>query len=153
MSGNAGGAARKFTELPDIAFVDTNILVYAFDASHPQKQEIASKLILDGLKTDSLAFSAQVFAEFMVVMTGKIARPLTETQAAAILRTLRRARIVDVTRDVVFTAIRLRRICPYHFWDRLILASAMAAGAGLVLSEDMRSGHHLPGLIIRNPFP
>jgi predicted nucleic acid-binding protein len=40
----------------------------------------------------------------------------------------------------------------YSFWDSQIIASAEAAGAETLYSEDMQDGRAIAGLIIRNPF-
>jgi predicted nucleic acid-binding protein len=36
------------------ALIDTNVLVYRFDARFPEKQAIATKLFREGLRTDSI---------------------------------------------------------------------------------------------------
>ena len=46
------------------AFLDTNVLVYAYDYRDPLKQAKAQKLISDGIRGDDLALSVQVLEEF-----------------------------------------------------------------------------------------
>jgi predicted nucleic acid-binding protein len=51
------------------ALIDTNILVYRFDSRFPRKQEIATRLLRDGLSADSLRIPHQALIEFMAVVT------------------------------------------------------------------------------------
>ena len=51
------------------ALIDTNILVYRFDARFPQKQAIATKLLREGLRRDSVRIPHQAVLEFMAVQT------------------------------------------------------------------------------------
>ena len=71
----------------DRYFLDTNILVYANDASDPAKQAAAVKLIGEGLRSGRGVISTQVLGEFWVTVTKKIAVPLDgETAEAEICR-------------------------------------------------------------------
>jgi predicted nucleic acid-binding protein len=38
------------------------------------------------------------------------------------------------------------------FWDALIVASASRAGAERILSEDLKHGQVIEGILIENPF-
>jgi predicted nucleic acid-binding protein len=38
------------------------------------------------------------------------------------------------------------------FWDALIVASASRAGADRILSEDLKHGQVIEGILIENPF-
>src|SRR4051812_42186635 len=58
-------------------FVDANILVYAFDASAGIKQAAAAKLLERLWNEDNGCLSVQVLQEFFVVVTRKVARPLS----------------------------------------------------------------------------
>ena len=57
------------------SFVDTNVLVYRFDHGEPAKRAVAKRL-LDRAFPGSLVISTQVLAEFYVVITRKLSRPL-----------------------------------------------------------------------------
>ncbi len=60
------------------ALVDTNVLVYAYDRSEPEKQRRALE-VLDRLAVGVL--STQVLAEFFVAVTRKIPAPLSAEEA------------------------------------------------------------------------
>ena len=53
-------------------FVDTNVLVYTRDASHPDKQTRAAEWISHLWKTGNGRLSLQVLTEFYAVVTGKL---------------------------------------------------------------------------------
>jgi predicted nucleic acid-binding protein len=44
--------------------IDTNVLVYRFDTRFPKKQAIATKLLREGLSTDSIRIPHQAVPEF-----------------------------------------------------------------------------------------
>ena len=46
------------------AFVDTNVLVYAFDKGEPSRREIARRLLEKLIDEDRIRLSTQVFEEF-----------------------------------------------------------------------------------------
>jgi predicted nucleic acid-binding protein len=67
------------------AFVDTNILIYAHDIDALAKHELA-KQILQALWTQQTGvLSMQVLQEFYVNVTRKIASPLSQASARAIV--------------------------------------------------------------------
>ena len=60
----------------DRAFLDTNILVYAYDQHDPIKQKKAQELITTGIEQENLVLSVQVLGEFFNVVTRRIPDPL-----------------------------------------------------------------------------
>lgn len=57
------------------SFADTNVLVYAFDTSTPDKQRIAQQILqLEG-SHGKLILSTQVLQEFFVTVTRKLLQP------------------------------------------------------------------------------
>lgn len=57
-------------------FLDTNILVYAYDISAGAKSEAAKKIVLDLWDSGLGVISTQVLHEFFVIITKKIPNPL-----------------------------------------------------------------------------
>ena len=45
-------------------FLDTNIIVYAYDTHEPDKQKKAQVLLLDAIRQERSVLSAQVLGEF-----------------------------------------------------------------------------------------
>jgi predicted nucleic acid-binding protein len=60
--------------------------------------------------------------------------------------------VVQVTTELILTAIDLHRLHNLSFWDALILRSARAGGCTVVLSEDMTHGQNYDGVRVENPF-
>ena len=133
-------------------FVDTNVLLYRFDAGAPKKQAIARadlrRLILDR----SILVSTQVLQEFFVAATRKLTPPLRADRAEAVVGLLSRLPCVQVTPRMVMDAIGLHRRHSLSFWDALIVRSALEGGADTLYSEDLQAGQQIEGLSIVNPF-
>ena len=69
----------------DKVFIDTNILVYAYDISHLEKQNIAQKILIDSIENETGFISAQVLGEFFTVVTRKIQHLMPALEAANII--------------------------------------------------------------------
>ena len=54
-------------------FVDTNVLVYAFEKVGSPKKETAKRLVTELMDTDRLRLSTQVLQELFVILTRKAA--------------------------------------------------------------------------------
>jgi predicted nucleic acid-binding protein len=132
-------------------FVDTNILVYAHDVDQGEKHRIARDLLIELLKERSGALSPQVLQEFYVTVTRKLPKPLTKRAAREIVEDLS-AWCVDTTATEVAAAFRIEDEAKISFWDALICASAVKAGAEVLLSEDLNAGQKVAGVRIQNPF-
>ena len=52
-------------------FLDTNVLVYAYDDLSPRKQQIAQELLRRAMKGEAVV-SSQVLAEFAAVLLHKV---------------------------------------------------------------------------------
>ncbi len=72
----------------DYQFVDTNVLIYAHDTSAGAKRDRAVWLLEELWESRSGCLSVQVFQEFYVNITRKVAHPLESSAAAQILADL-----------------------------------------------------------------
>jgi predicted nucleic acid-binding protein len=132
-------------------FVDTNVLIYAHDVDAGSKYHQAAELIESLWDNHLGVLSTQVLQEFYVNVTRKIARPLPRKPARAIVETYR-SWCVDITHAELMAAFRIEDAARIGFWDALIIASALKAGAHRVLSEDLNPGQKILELQIENPF-
>jgi len=132
-------------------FVDTSILLYAYDLDEGSKHRIARDLLSDLMMSRRGSLSPQVLQEFYVNATRKPKKPLTKLEARRIVEIFS-VWCVDVTSVEVATAFRIEDEAKINFWDALICASALKSGADRILSEDMNSGQKIAGLLIENPF-
>ncbi|WP_305046735.1 PIN domain-containing protein [Geoalkalibacter sp.] len=135
-----------------LSFFDTNILVYLFDQDAPAKQQRARQLFADEVEAGRFVASTQVLQEFYVTVTRKLAEPLTAESAEEAVATLADLNITPVDPPLIIAAIQRCRRMKISFWDALIIESAIAAGARLLLSEDLQHGRSIDGLTIENPF-
>jgi predicted nucleic acid-binding protein len=133
-------------------FVDTNILVYAHDASEAVKQPIArerlERLWADGAGT----LSTQILQEFYVVATRKLASPMSPMEAREIVGLYSVWPLVIIDSPLILNASRLEEDHQLSFWDALVLEASRVAGAELLLTEDMQHGRVIEGVRIENPF-
>jgi predicted nucleic acid-binding protein len=137
--------------MSDKTFVDTNILVYAHDIDAQRKRELA-RSALRTLWTDGTGvISPQVLQEFYVTVTRKIAKPLSKKTARAVIGTYS-VWCVDVTTAEIEAAFRIEDAAKIGFWDALVVAAAVNAGATKLLSEDLNAGQTIAGVFIENPF-
>ncbi|THF65273.1 PIN domain-containing protein [Pseudothauera rhizosphaerae] len=135
-----------------LAFVDTNILLYAHDRNAGDKQVRAAGLLASLWDTRSGVLSPQVLQEFFVNVTRKLSPPVGIAQAREIVRTYSLWVRRDSTPADILRASEIMELTGYSFWDSLILAAAEKAGAEVLYSEDMQHGQRTLGLAIVNPF-
>jgi predicted nucleic acid-binding protein len=134
-------------------FLDTNVLVYAYDPVEAAKRTRAIRVLERLGSRQSGALSAQVLGEFFVTVTRKIIPPLTVAEAERSLTNYVRSWVIyDLTERVVLEAIRGVRQHRLQYWDSLIWATAKLHGVPNVLSEDFRDGQLLEGVRFLNPF-
>lgn len=133
-----------------LAFFDTNILVYADDASAPQKQSRAIRLIKDHQRNGLSVISLQVMQEYFAAVTRKLG--VDPELAQRKVQLLARGRVVRLEADDVIAAIELHRLSRISFWDALIVHAARQAGAAVLYSEDLQHGALVGGVPVVNPF-
>ena len=131
-------------------FVDTNVLVYLFDAGAPDKQGRARQLLRD--ERDRIAVSVQVLGEFYVTVTRKLAEPLTPDAAARAVEELCRFQVQAVHPKLVRSAVRRSQSSHLSYWDALIVETALDAGADVLFTEDLQHGQEVDGMRIIDPF-
>lgn len=133
------------------SFVDTNVLVYAIDAGEATKRRVSRALLADAGPGD-LVISAQVLAEFFVVVTRKLAVPLAEDAAGRVVGELAALEVVPIDADLVISAITLARDVGISYWDAAIVRAATVAACDVVLSEDLAHGREYGALRVVDPF-
>jgi predicted nucleic acid-binding protein len=133
--------------MPDKAFFDTNVLVYAMAQSDLRTQRAEELLTQGGV------VSVQVLNEFARVALARMKMPWSDVRQALdlILVFCPEPLPLSLTthRDALMIAERYR----LGIFDALIVASALEANCTIVYSEDMRDGQVIDGRVrIRNPF-
>lgn len=133
-------------------FVDTNILVYAYDVSAREKREKAMEVISGLWNTGRGVISTQVLQEFFVCVTKKIPEPLSIETAKSIVSDYLKWDTVVIGGDSIIEAIDICSAHKYSFWDSMVIASALRSGAKTILSEDFSDRQRIKGILIKNPF-
>ncbi len=136
--------------MTELAFVDTNVLLYAFDTGEPAKRRRADRVLRE-LGSQRAVISPQVLSEFYVNVQ-RLAEPLAQPEARLAVERLARLRTVPLDSDRVLEALAIQDRWQTSYWDALIFAAAAAAGCAEVFSEDLQHGQTIAGVQIVNPF-
>ena len=134
------------------AFVDTNILVYAF-ANDDAVRSGAAQELLDRLMAGRLFYtSTQVLQELFVTLTRKGQRTVRASEILTSLDLLAKFPVFQVDYAAIRAAAELSTGHKLSFWDALIVVSAARSGARNLYSEDLQHGRTILGVRIVNPF-
>lgn len=136
----------------DKIFVDTNVLVYAHDVDAGQKHQIAQGLLVELWNNRTGVLSVQVFQEFYVTVTRKLIHPLSAKEARNIIQNYLNWHIEISDSLSVLNASRIEQNYKISFWGALIVAAASKAKVSKILTEDLKSGQVMEGILIENPF-
>lgn len=133
-------------------FVDSNVLLYAHDASETERQPVA-RALLEGLWANRTGVvSTQVLQEFYVVATRKFSPPMRRSEAREVVALYATWPVVQVDVGLILDAAALEERSHLSFWDALIIEAARRAGAMRLATEDLQSGRQIVGVKIENPF-
>ena len=138
--------------MTDRSFLDTNILVYAYDVREPIKQAQAREILKQGIEDETAVLSVQVIGEFFTVVTRRIPNPLSVEEAEEVLNLLSILPIIDLDFRMVRHAIEIHRQHGIAYWDALIVAAAHRAECTHILTEDLSTGQAYEGVVVVNPF-
>ena len=138
--------------MSDKVFFDTNVLVYAFDKSEPEKSSLAKQLIQDYGSEGNIVVSTQVLQEFYVTMTKAKKSMMSKEKAEEIVTDFAEFPLVQVDKTIISRAMQRHQSNAFSFWDSLIVEAAMQAGCSKLLSEDMQNGLKIGSLTIDSPF-
>jgi predicted nucleic acid-binding protein len=129
-------------------FLDTNIIIYAYSNSEPDKADKANALIFEG---ESL-ISLQVINEFSNVCLKKL--PLKEKAViTAILEITSSTIVVGFSLSTQLKALQLCQQHSFSYYDALIVATALENDCTILYSEDMQNNQIIENqLRIVNPF-
>jgi len=137
----------------DRFFLDTNIFVYSFDRSAPQKAKKAEQLIRKAMTTKKGVVSYQVVQEFFNVALKRFAHPMQLAEAEQYLTTVFRPLLgVHSSAALYAEALRISSSAGLAWYDALIVCSAIQAGCDLIYTEDLQDGQELGSLLVKNPF-
>ena len=133
-------------------FVDTNILVYAYDISAGDKHILAKNCVRQLWDSGMGVVSAQVLQELFVTLTKKIPKPIDSAQAKLIIDDLSQWEVVVSDIGLITASIDLHERYKFSFWDDLVVQAALVSGAKVLLTEDLQGDQMVEGLAIKNPL-
>jgi predicted nucleic acid-binding protein len=133
-------------------FVDTNVIVYARDASEHTKQPRAAAWLEYLWRTQSGRTSVQVLSEYYVTVTRESGVGLPATEAWDDVKALSAWQPAAIDMSLLARTQEIAMRWQISWWDAQIVAAAEAQGCSLLLSEDFQDGGVYAGVTVRSPF-
>ena len=133
-------------------FVDTNVLVYARDATEPSKQKLAHDWLDRLWKQRSGKLSYQVLQEYYVTVTGKLTPGLPVADARDDVRAFQVWNPLVTDKNVFDVAWSVQDRFGFSWWDSLVVAAAQVLNCDYLLTEDLQHHQVVDGLVILDPF-
>jgi len=132
-------------------FLDTNVLVYAYQTTNISKQRVARALVSRAVAGE-FVISTQVLAEFSTTLLQMLKPPLSVAQVTKALDGLGSIPLIAPDGDMVRRAVEAHGAYGIHFYDGMIVAAAERAGCEKIWSEDLNAGQEYFGVVVENPF-
>ena len=131
-------------------FLDTNVLLYAYDTDSPAKRQKAKKWVEKGWQSPGeISISVQVLQELAVNLERK---KVPRGEIHQIPFDLSVWPVVDNTLPILKLALGEQLRWKISMWDAMILAAARSCGAQQLISEDFNHGQDYDGISAVNPF-
>lgn len=133
--------------------LDTNVLVYSFDADAGSKRFRAAHILEILTERGDAAITSQVLGEFFVTARRRFPGVLDlETAAEQVRRFAEMFKVHDTSFAVVSEALRGVLRYKFSYYDAQIWACARLNHIPVVLSEDFSDGSEIEGVRFVNPF-
>jgi len=135
------------------SFLDTNVIVYAFDKSSPKKAQIAQALIEDARTDKRSIVSYQVVQEFINVVLRGFRIAITPSDLDSFLfSALFPMTAVSWSPALTVDALRIQAAHRLGWYNSLIVAAALQGKCEVLFSEDLQHGQRFGELAVENPF-
>ena len=95
--------------MSDKFFIDSNVLVYAYDQHDAKKQDTAQSVLAKSIMSGNGTLSTQVIGEFFTIVTKKIPIPLSTDEAWEIVKTLTVLPVIHIDMAMVYRAIETHK--------------------------------------------
>ena len=134
-----------------VTFVDTNVLVYAHDASNPVKHRQAAAFVATLWADRAAVISTQILAELYSVLTRKVRLAPAAARRVVVLYTA--WPIVEIDVSLLAAAMLRSEQDRVAWWDSVVVEAALRAGATRLASEDFGTGRRFDGVLdVVNPI-
>jgi len=125
--------------MPGKVFFDTNIFVYCFDQSSPEKMNTSRELLFKYALKESSVISYQVIQEFLNVCyklnkASTLSKPMREFVKQEMYARWQ----INPSIKLYEKATDLKRKYQFSFYDALIIAAAIEAKCATLFSEDLQ---------------
>jgi predicted nucleic acid-binding protein len=138
--------------MSDRYFVDTNILMYAHDASAGAKHERAKAIVEELWRNRTGVVSTQVLQELSVNLRKKAGRPLDVKATREIVADYLTWHVIVNSGESILETLDFEAQHHVSFWDALVIAAAQHSGAAVLYSEDLNEGQRYGSLRVVNPL-
>lgn len=144
----------------NLCMLDSNVLVYAFEAAESLKHQSASELLENIVEGKvKAALSTQILSEFFVNVTAEkkhsvVATPLSVEEAGEIiseLTSLPELEIFGIKVNNVLDALEIKKSSKASYWDCLIASVMKEHGITTIYTED-KAFEKIEGIKVINPF-
>jgi predicted nucleic acid-binding protein len=138
------------------ALVDTNVLIYSYDARFPEKRRLATALLRRGIAEDNVRVPHQALVEFVSVATRRLPSggsllSVEEARREA-EEILSEYTVLYPNDSIVRTALRGAAAYNLSWFDAHLWAYAEYYGLDDLLSEDFEHGRLYGSVRVINPF-
>jgi predicted nucleic acid-binding protein len=133
----------------DKAFIDSNVIIYAYSNSEKAKQQVAREIV----KENYTVISTQVLQE----MTNTLGRKY-KLNYTAIKETLQECiysnnEVYTNQQQTILRACDIAARYQFSFYDSLIISAALESNCDILYSEDLQHNQLIDGVLtIINPF-
>jgi predicted nucleic acid-binding protein len=131
----------------DAAFLDTNVLVYAYSENDLRKKSISIQVF----DIYECIVSTQILNEFCNVCIKKLHFPMAQIHKS-IDEILNVCDLFVVTEQIIHAALDIHERQQTSYFDSVHIASAVKCQCNLLLSEDLQDGQVINGTTIRNIY-
>jgi len=129
-------------------FLDTNILIYCYSSTEPDKRSKAQSVA----SLPDVFISTQVIKEFINTLRKKF-RLDWPTIQSAVFEVEKNFEVYPNTANSIHHACKLAERYNYSFYDSLIIAAALEIGCFTLFTEDLQDGQVIENVLtIKNPF-
>ena len=133
-------------------FIDTNVIVYAYDATAGERHDRALDLVSSLGRERRGALSIQVLQEFYATAIRLDRSAIARTMARDELRVLSRWPTHSPLANDVLAAAEIAEHATISFWDAMIVRSASEMECDVLWTEDLNAGQRIAGVQVKNPF-
>lgn len=134
-------------------FIDTNILVYAYDNSAGKKHLKAKEIVASCFSGKKEFFiSNQVLAEFCRVVLWKIGNPISEDEVQSIIFKINN---FDWWKKINYSNKTIENVFfekGIDFWDKLIVSTMKENGVFKIYTENVSDFKEMIGIQAVNPL-